>query len=69
MSDKVRLTATEVAREIGISVPTATKLIRSGEIRGLRIGRQYRVRPADLLDFVITNSTGNIRKPASTSEE
>ena len=42
------LTAAEVADELRVSTMTIYRLIRSGELAAVRVGRNYRVRSSDL---------------------
>lgn len=42
------LTAAEVADELRVSTMTIYRLIRSGELPAVRVGRNYRVRSSDL---------------------
>ncbi len=47
MSDTL-LTAAEVADQLRVSTMTIYRLIRSGELPAVRVGRHYRVRSNDL---------------------
>lgn len=47
MSDTL-LTAAEVADQLRVSTMTIYRLIRSGELPAVRVGRNYRVRQRDL---------------------
>lgn len=42
------LTAAEVAEDLRVSTMTVYRLIRRGELPAVRVGRNYRVRVADL---------------------
>ena len=42
------LTAAEVADQLRVSTMTIYRLIRRGELPAVRVGRNYRVRAADL---------------------
>lgn len=42
------LTAAEVAEQLRVSTMTVYRLIRSGELPAVRVGRNYRVRDPDL---------------------
>lgn len=42
------LTAAEVAEDLRVSTMTVYRLIRRGELPAVRVGRNYRVRAADL---------------------
>lgn len=47
MADRL-LTAAEVADQLRVSTMTIYRLIRSGELPAVRVGRNYRVRVSDL---------------------
>lgn len=51
------LTVAEVATQLRVSTMTVYRLIRSGELAAARIGRSYRVRPADLDAFLVERFT------------
>ena len=42
------LTVNELARHLGISKWTVYRLVRSGEVRAVRVGERIRFRPADV---------------------
>lgn len=46
------LTAAEVAERLRVSTMTVYRLIRSGELPAVRVGRNYRVRSDDLLSYL-----------------
>jgi excisionase family DNA binding protein len=46
------LTAAEVAEQLRVSTMTVYRLIRSGELAAVRVGRNYRVRAGDLEDYL-----------------
>lgn len=46
------LTAEEVAEILRVSTMTVYRLIRSGELPAVRVGRSYRVREADLDEYL-----------------
>jgi excisionase family DNA binding protein len=46
------LTVAEVAAQLRVSTMTVYRLIRSGELTAARIGKSYRLRPADLDAFL-----------------
>jgi excisionase family DNA binding protein len=48
----ILLSVREVARQLGLATKTVRKLIRSGSLRGVRIGRAWRVDKSDLELFV-----------------
>lgn len=46
------LTAAEVADQLRVSTMTIYRLIRSGELPAVRVGRNYRVRVSDLAGYL-----------------
>lgn len=46
------LTVTEVARMMRVSNMTVYRLIRSGEIKAVRVGSRYRLRRADVNGYL-----------------
>ncbi len=46
------LTAAEVAEQLRVSTMTIYRLIRSGELPAVRVGRNYRVRVEDLTAYL-----------------
>ena len=46
------LTLAEVAQLLRVSRVTACKLCETGELKAIRVGRQYRVHAADLAAYV-----------------
>ena len=46
------LTAAEVAEDLRVSTMTVYRLIRRGELPAVRVGRNYRVRLADLESYL-----------------
>lgn len=55
------LTAAEVADQLRVSTMTIYRLIRSGELPAVRVGRNYRVRAGDLSAYL----DGQVVDPAS----
>jgi len=51
------LTVAEVAEQLRVSSMTVYRLIRSGDLAALRIGRSYRLRPADVDRFLARRYT------------
>lgn len=51
-------------RETGVSVRTLRKEIREGRLRGLRVGRELRVRKSDFETWLV----GREAKPAESNE-
>jgi excisionase family DNA binding protein len=46
------LTVAEVARELRVSNMTVYRLVKSGELRALRVGRGYRLREDDVRKYL-----------------
>ena len=46
------LTPVQVATALSIGVNTAYELLRQGEIRGIRIGRRWRVLKSEVLEYL-----------------
>lgn len=46
------LTAAEVADQLRVSTMTIYRLIRTGELPAVRVGRNYRVRASDLAAYL-----------------
>ena len=46
------LTAAEVAEQLRVSTMTIYRLIRSGELPAVRVGRNYRVREEELAAYL-----------------
>lgn len=46
------LKVSEVAHKLGVSPMTVYRLVHSGELRGLRVGRRYRIKEEDFEEFV-----------------
>ncbi len=52
---KPELTTTKVAALVGVSTPTARKLIESGQIFGWRVGKCYRTSHESVTEFLSKN--------------
>lgn len=52
-------TAQETAERLNVRLHRAYELIREGQIPAVRIGRQVRVDPAALEDFIRSGGTGD----------
>lgn len=46
------ITPQQIAEESGISEFTVKRLLRSGELRGLKVGSKWRIRPSDVQDYL-----------------
>jgi excisionase family DNA binding protein len=51
------LSIKKVAEHLNVSVSTIRMLIRTKQLRAVRIGIQYRVTEADLLDYIRRQQT------------
>lgn len=49
-------TVEEVAEMFKIEIHTVHKLLRSAELGGVRVGRQWRIRQSDIDEFFINNT-------------
>jgi excisionase family DNA binding protein len=54
---KPEITTTQTAAQIGVSTPTARKLIESGQISGWRVGRNYKTSAESVADFLTKSET------------
>ena len=50
------LTVAEVAASMRVSTMTVYRLIRSGDLRAMRVGRSYRVRRSVVDDYLLSSS-------------
>lgn len=41
-----------VATELAVNIETVRRWIRSGQLKAVKAGRQYRIRPDDIQDFL-----------------
>jgi excisionase family DNA binding protein len=57
MTAKILLTLMEVGDQLNVSAKTVRRLIAAGHLRGTFVGRQVRVRPQDLAEFLATAET------------
>ena len=51
------LTITEIADRLGFHRNTVKKWIETGQLAAVKIGKEYRVRPVDLEEFLRRRST------------
>jgi len=49
------LTPNEVAKILKVNVRTVTNLIRAGELKGVKVGRVWRIKEEDLQAFIDEN--------------
>jgi excisionase family DNA binding protein len=54
------LTVAEVANVIRVSRMTVYRLIRRGQLKAIRVGRNYRVREEDLNDYLEAQAVTDI---------
>lgn len=54
------MTVGEVAEELRVSNMTVYRLVQSGDLRAVRVGRSYRIRPTDVDQYLAHqyNQTG-----------
>ena len=57
-SDRPFLSLEEVAEHLGVTYQLIYRLVRSGELPAVRVGRVYRVRREDLDGYLQRNATG-----------
>ena len=55
------LKAADVAQILNISMGLAYRLMQSGELPSVRLGRSVRVRPADLEKFIANKTRGGTK--------
>jgi excisionase family DNA binding protein len=55
------LTPEQVAEQLGVSIRTVYEWLLAGRLKGLKAGRLWRIRPADLEEFM-TPRTGPRRE-------
>jgi excisionase family DNA binding protein len=60
------LSAEQIARHLGVHVRTVRRYLRDGTLKGTRIGKQYRVAPADLAALT-GQQTSALRTPVRLS--
>jgi excisionase family DNA binding protein len=63
--EKIVYKLQEVAEILGVSVRTLRKYIKRGELRAVKIGRNYLVRPQDLDDFLEVNIVTPLKKSST----
>lgn len=49
---------TDVAEYLNVTTETVRRWIRSGRLRSIKVGRQHRIRQADLVHFLRTETEG-----------
>ena len=57
MQGKLTLTLDEAGEQLDVSAKTIRRLIAAGHLRGTFVGRQVRVRPEDLSEYLRGAST------------
>ena len=53
----------EIATSLDLSTITLRTYIQKGRLKALKIGRSYRVREEDLMDFLLQRNQGRNAKP------
>jgi len=46
------LSLAEVAYRLNVSAQTVRRLIESGQLTGVKVGKQWKVKPEDLEDYI-----------------
>ena len=62
----------ELMQVLGISHPTARKLIRGGQIKAVRVGRKYRILESAVTDFLrggVVEASGTSRSVESHASD
>lgn len=59
--------ARQVAQRLGLRLPRTYELIRTGTIPAVRIGRQVRVDPVALEEWIAAGGTASIAEPGAGS--
>ena len=52
-----------IAAELAVSTETVRRWIRGGQLKAVRAGRQYRIVPSDLQEFLELNNQNKESKP------
>jgi len=55
--------AETLAERWGVSSATVRNLVRSGDLKAFRIGRQIRIRPQDVEAYEASTATGGLGEP------
>ena len=61
--NKKYLSLEEVAEFLDVNYQLVYRLVRSGEMPAIRVGRVYRVSPAELENFIERSKTTNVSQP------
>jgi type IV pilus assembly protein PilB len=59
----------EAVKFLGTSTPTLYRLIKQGDVKGMKVGRQWRFRKADLVAYMERKPTGIAAAPLQELEE
>jgi excisionase family DNA binding protein len=62
VKDDAFLTVQEVSQQLRVSELTVTRLVRRGELLGVRVGRQIRIAQSSLDDYIRRNTEGKERQ-------
>ncbi|WP_025273370.1 helix-turn-helix domain-containing protein [Haloglycomyces albus] len=68
LEDVKFFTVQEIAGFMQVSKMTVYRLVKSGELQAMRVGRSYRV-PHDALKAYIVNSINEVKKTVESNEE
>lgn len=66
--DKVLLTVQQVMSRLQVSDETVYRHIRAGDLHAVKVGRQIRISPESLNQFVV-NISGSSKKKKQTEQE
>jgi excisionase family DNA binding protein len=58
-------TVAEVADHMRVSNMTVYRLIKGGQLPAIRVGKNYRIRGADLSDYLNASRTGRKESPTA----
>lgn len=54
------LTAQEVADRLRVSIQTIIRELKSGELKGSKVGNQWRIRKSDILKYLSSDGEGKV---------
>jgi excisionase family DNA binding protein len=63
------LTTEQVANILQIHPFTVLKFIKSGKLKGIKLGRVYRIKEEDVKEFLEVSETGATKKKTEKEEE
>lgn len=59
------ITPIQIAKQLQIHERTVTRWLRTGYLRGFKLGKEWRVSPEDFRDFMETHANQPLEKAAS----